>query len=286
MKRFFNIFIFIILPPLITLVTIIFLYKLIPNNLLKSIIFFVSCFLSFLIFYFKVINKPTLFKSFFTLNVSLSILFSTYLLLKHFEILDYFSNVNIIKNFILSTGFLGVFIYVLLHFLQVVFLPIPAVILILAGTLIYGPFESAIYTTIGIMLGSYVSFYIGRIFGLKIVNWIVGSENVLKYQQKLSKNGDFLLAMAFLFPFFPDDVLCMIAGLTDMSFKRFFMISTLTRPIGVFTLCYFGGGTIIPYNFGGFSLMLLLLILVVVLFFILMKNQNKITKMFNRDKNK
>ncbi len=269
-----------IIPIALLIFCIIFFSELILPAILKIILLSFSALLYFLAVYFRMNGKEKTSKSIIVLNYVLAFSLLTYLLIKKYDLLYYLSNVNIIKNFILSTGFSGVFIYILLHFLQVVFLPIPAAILILAGTLIYGPLLSAIYTIIGIMLGSYVSFYIGRFFGRRIVEWMVGADTVSLYQEKMKKNRDYLLFVAFLFPFFPDDILCMIAGLTDMTFKRFFVISTITRPIGVLLLCYFGGGTVIPYTWGGISILLLLIAAIMVLFFIMMKYQSVLEQLF------
>ena len=50
--------------------------------------------------------------------------------------------------------------------------------------------------------------------------------------------------MAFLFPFFPDDMLCILAGLTDISFRRFAVIVLLTRPWGLLFASALGGSTL------------------------------------------
>ena len=71
-------------------------------------------------------------------------------------------------------------------------------------------------------------------------------------------------ALAFLFPFFPDDVLCILAGLTSISVRRFFVIMLLTRPWGLLFSCALGGSTIslplwvmVPIALAGLGLFLL-----------------------------
>ncbi len=41
------------------------------------------------------------------------------------------------------------------------------------------------------------------------------------------------MTMMFLFPFFPDDLLCIAAGITDMKYWEFFVIMLFTRPINI-----------------------------------------------------
>ncbi|MDE6589842.1 MAG: TVP38/TMEM64 family protein, partial [Oscillospiraceae bacterium] len=69
---------------------------------------------------------------------------------------------------------------------------------------------------------------------------------------------------AFLFPFFPDDLLCILAGLTDMPFRRYVLLVVLARPWGLLVACMVGSATVsVPWwgmvllGFGGLALFLL-----------------------------
>ena len=52
------------------------------------------------------------------------------------------------------------------------------------------------------------------------------------------------LTLAFLYPYFPVDVLCILAGLTDISFRRFALIVLLTRPWGLWVASALGGSSL------------------------------------------
>lgn len=54
---------------------------------------------------------------------------------------------------------------------------------------------------------------------------------------------DIFLVLAFLFPFFPDDVLCILAGLTQISFRRFAGIILCARPWGLLFASALGGAS-------------------------------------------
>ena len=60
-----------------------------------------------------------------------------YSVLYYFDILSIFSNVYTLKEYILSTREKGLIIYILIQLLQVVFLPIPASVICIVGSLIY-----------------------------------------------------------------------------------------------------------------------------------------------------
>ena len=52
------------------------------------------------------------------------------------------------------------------------------------------------------------------------------------------------LALLFLFPFFPDDVLCLLAGLTGYSWGWFAGMVLLTRPWGLVFSALIGSGAL------------------------------------------
>ena len=51
-----------------------------------------------------------------------------------------------------------------------------------------------------------------------------------------------------LLPLFPDDLLCLVAGLTDMSWNFFMITQFITRPIGITLVSFFSSGEVIPYH--------------------------------------
>ena len=52
------------------------------------------------------------------------------------------------------------------------------------------------------------------------------------------------LFLTMLFPFFPDDALCMLAGLTNIPLGRFVVIMALSRPWGLIVAALMGSGSI------------------------------------------
>jgi len=199
-----------------------------------------------------------------------------YIILYKLNILDMLSSISSLKKYILSTGSKGVFIYILIQTLQVIFLPIPASIICIVGSLIFGPVLGALYCSLGVLIGSFVSFLIGRIFGYKLVTWIVGVDNTNKYSEIIRTKGIFFLGLAFLLPMFPDDILCFIAGITKLSFKKFLLITLITRPIGVICMAIFGSGYLIPFSGWGVYAWSIILVIAVALVVVVMKWQNQI----------
>ena len=226
------------------------------------------------IFYKKSKQIPS--RLFFVTDIIIFVVSFVIFILNKYDMLEVFSSVATFKEFILSTKSKGMIIYVLVQYLQVLFVPIPSMIITLTGVAIYGPTIGSLLCATGVLLGSYSSFFIGKVFGAKIVQWIVGKDNAIKYADLISKKGKFFLIVAFLLPLFPDDILCMIAGITSMKFKDFFWIALVTRPIGVVCMSFFGGGYIIPFTGWGLFVWPFIIILAIAAVIIMTKYQENI----------
>ena len=184
------------------------------------------------------------------------------------------NSVSKFKSFILSLGFYGRSAFVLFQFLQVTFIPIPSPILIIAGSIIYGSFQAGLLSLAGILLGSAFAFFLGKIFGQKIVRFMVGQEAQKKWTKFLN-NCKFSFVLMMLLPCFPDDILCLVAGLTDMSWTFFMVTQFITRPIGIFSVSIFSSGNLIPYHGWGLIVWAVIFILAFLLIYLSNKyNQN------------
>lgn len=179
--------------------------------------------------------------------VSAVVIVGTYLILLYTGLWEKLNSVEKLKSFILEQGIWGRVFFVFLQFIQVAFLPIPSPLVVVAGSLIYGPFQASLLSLAGILLGSAVAFAIGRIFGKKVVSFMVGKDNQKKWSSYLS-NAKYSFVLMMLLPLFPDDVLCMVAGLTDMSWTFFMVTQLITRTIGIFTMSFLSVGDIIPFS--------------------------------------
>ncbi|MBQ7352120.1 MAG: TVP38/TMEM64 family protein [Clostridia bacterium] len=257
------------------------------GNLTKYILIFLPHILFVLSILFKIYDKKLLYKLFISVFYLLNIIVIAYLVLLKLNIISMFSSINGLKNYILSTKEKGVFVYILIQLLQVVFLPIPASIICIVGSLIYGPILGSIYCCIGVLGGSYISYFLGKIFGYKLVAWIVGKDNTDKYSEIIQNRGFVFLALAFLLPMFPDDILCFIAGITQMKTSVFFWVTLITRPIGVVFMAIFGGGHIIPFNGWGLYAWGAILLVAVAFVYIIYRWQDQlqefiISKIFHK----
>ena len=199
----------------------------------------------------------------------------TYYVLKKTGAWESVNSVEKIKTLILSLGFYGRLFFVLLQFLQVTFLPIPSTITTLAGLLVYGPLQTSLLSLSGILLGSTFAFFLGRQFGRKIVTFMVGTESCKKWTKFLTE-AKYSFFIMMILPIFPDDILCLVAGLTDMSWAFFVITNLISRPLAVFSTCFLGSGDIIPYEGWGLVVWAILLIGVAVVLYLSFKYRKQI----------
>lgn len=216
------------------------------------------------------------------LNVVAALVLVSYIALYYSGVLEKINNVEELRKFVKESGQWGILVLFGLTLLQVVVLPIPAAVTILIGVLMYGPTVSFIVSTLGTIAGSIICFLLGKFFGYKVVAWIIGDEKAKKYADFINEKGKIPFIVMLLFPFFPDDILCMAAGLTKMTFKFFIITVVLTRPVMIAFVSYFGTGDIIPFSGWGIPVWIGMFVFAVALLYFI---NYFIDKRKNGDKN-
>ena len=197
--------------------------------------------------------------------------------LKRTGFLEKINSVAEFREYIASFGNSAVLLFILIQFLQVVVLPIPSFITVGAGVLLFGALKGSIFSVTGIILGSVVAFLIGRIFGFKVAKWLVGEDSLNKGLKAIKGKDKIVLTFMFLFPFFPDDVLCFVAGITTMSPLFFIIMIIIARLITVFASSYSINNSIIPYNtWWGILLWIVFFVITIVITILIYKYGEKI----------
>lgn len=190
-----------------------------------------------------------------------------------------------LKETINSYEGLGKLIYVLINFLQTTIIPITNIPTIMAGVYLFDPFVAATLATIGVLLGSIVSFYLGRILGRKTVEWIVGKDNLDKYLAMAKGRENVVIFLILLLPGFPDDIICLIAGLTKMSWKFFIISILITRTIPTYLTAF--TSNLIPLDkLWGIAIWIAIYIVALLAGRYVLKYWDNIVKFFEKFKNK
>ncbi|HEY4513510.1 MAG TPA: VTT domain-containing protein [Candidatus Paceibacterota bacterium] len=131
--------------------------------------------------------------------------------------------------------------FILIQALQVIITPISHYSIGVIGGFLYGPYLGALYNWIGRMIGHTAAFFIARTFGRKFAEKFVTPETLQKYDKYVS-NKSFVLFLLYFLPFFPDDELSYLSGLSKMKFRAFFVAAFFGHIGGSLSLAYVGGG--------------------------------------------
>ena len=185
------------------------------------------------------------------------------------------TSIEALREYIESSGNWAVWVFILFQFLQVVILPIPSTVTVMAGVALFGPLKCSLFSFIGIFIGSVLAFGIGRWLGYKVVSWIVGKEDLDKWLKKIKGKDYLILSIMFLLPLFPDDVLCFIAGLSSMTWGYFLVMIFVTRALSI-TLSAYSFDTIPFTTWWGILCWALIISAVVALFWLVCKYSDKI----------
>lgn len=225
------------------------------------------------------LKRDALFKSGFVLVCCAFVIVAVVALISEFAHLNEYptdeEKISKLTEIIKSTGGWGMVIYVIVQILQVVILPLPAAVCYIPGSLIWGPLVSTLLASLGVLLGSVIAYVIGRFFGKKVVIWIAGKKTCEKYSKIIGKKGKGIFVLMQILPFFPDDILCMVAGMTSMNFPFFLITMVFVRPFVIAAYCYLGSGTLIPFSGWGIPVWIAIFAVCIVLAVLSFKYQDK-----------
>ena len=123
-------------------------------------------------------------------------------------------------------GQAGLFVLLVL---QVFVAVIPGHALILAGSYAYGFTTGLLITLVSTVLGSQVAFTISRRYGRQAVYRLVNPQVICRWDKLAAGQGALFFFFAFVLPIFPSDLMCYVAGLGNISPRRFFAANFMGR---------------------------------------------------------
>ena len=147
----------------------------------------------------------------------------------------------ILKGVILSYGSFSILVFIFMQVLQVVVFFIPGEFIQIAGGYIFGTFLGGLISLIGITLGSAIAYFVSDRYGRPLVEKLLLNKKVIFFR-KILKAGSkkTVVFMFYLIPGIPKDALAYICGVSNISFRDFFIFSTLGRIPGIFISSFFG----------------------------------------------
>ncbi len=152
------------------------------------------------------------------------------------------------SHLLIRLGIFGPIIFIIVQITQIIYPIVPFGLTNVIGDLIFGHFWGFVFNCIGMLIGSSINFFLGRHYGEGFLLAFIDDKTYDRYREKMNRGNGFkkLLIVGFILPIFPDDIFCIISGMSKMTFKEFFRIVLFYRPISLFVFTFMSS-TIIQF---------------------------------------
>ncbi|MBF0121497.1 MAG: TVP38/TMEM64 family protein [Desulfobacterales bacterium] len=115
---------------------------------------------------------------------------------------NFLSDKEKVTIFINSFGFAAPIVFISIQILQVVFAPIPGEVTGFIGGYLFGITKSFLFSTIGLTIGSWINFSLGRFLGEKYIQKLIPTHYFDRLDKIVKHEGLFIILVFFIFPGF------------------------------------------------------------------------------------
>lgn len=153
-----------------------------------------------------------------------------------------FSSVADLQHFIKNFGNFAIAAFIVVQAIQPIVPFLPGGFATIVGMLMFGNIPGVLYSYIGLVIGEVGLFLLVRRFGSKFARLVLSEKNFEKFETTLQDHTQDikkLLIVCFIFPFLPDDLTCLVAGMTDLSFREYLKIVLIFKIWSVVSYGYF-----------------------------------------------
>lgn len=188
------------------------------------------------------------------------------------KVIAVFRNSQAVTALVQNSGPWGWIILIILLILQAFLAFIPGQGLMLASGYIYGFWQGLLLTWFGLTLGGQISFWLARRYGRPFASRFVSKKVLARWDSFASRQGVGFYIVSLFLPIFPNDAMCFVAGLGEISFRRFLVANMIGRFIATAAMTFVGAyGTQIPTTVW---VVLLIVLVLFLLFWKLQKNSH------------
>lgn len=150
------------------------------------------------------------------------------------DFLNRFENIDDIVAFLERYETESIFIYIGLQILQIVISIIPGQVFQMAAGYLYSFWPALFFALIGAVIGTAISFLLAKVLGRDFLHLFFGQEKMNYYIERLnSKQAYTIVFLIYLIPGIPKDMVSYAAGVSEMKFKAFVILSTVGRLPGM-----------------------------------------------------
>lgn len=151
-------------------------------------------------------------------------------------LIQFISDPASFRQWVDSHGWYSRLVYIGMVIFQVIIAIIPGEPFEIAAGYAIGAVEGTILAIAGAAIGSIITFWLVRLWGMKLIRVFFSDEQINSVRfLKTSERRDFLFLIIYMIPGTPKDLLGYFAGVTDIRFPVFFLMCTLGRIPSVIT---------------------------------------------------
>ena len=174
--------------------------------------------------------------------------------------------------YLMANKHISALIILILQILQVIICVIPGQPIQFAASYMLGVGGGLLLSLIGAAIGATIAFYLAKLLGRDMLYLFFDKNKVQDYQRKLnSGKGLLIVLLIYVLPGVPKDLVAYVAGISEMKFKPFIIISTIGRcpgMIGSLLLGHFYGAG----NYRAIGVVIIAAVIILIICFIKRKS--------------
>lgn len=152
----------------------------------------------------------------------------------------WFVDIDAVTSAIQGYGLWGPTVLFALFVLQTFFAFIPGQGLMVASGYIYGFSGGIMISWFSLVAGGQMAFWLARRYGRPFAEKWVSASILDRWDRSAAGQGIAFYVVTLVLPFFPNDAMCYVAGLGNMSSRRFLTANILGRGIACFFTALIG----------------------------------------------
>jgi len=153
-----------------------------------------------------------------------------------------------LMEYVGSFGNFSYVIFIFLIILEVVFAPIPPLVLYTLGGALFGAFLGGVLTLVGNLIGALIAFSIARKFGRNFVERKIDKNVRKKFDNFSERYGGFSLFLLRVNPLTTSDIFSYLSGLSKMKIKSFILGTSFGLVPMIFIQTYLGEAFVRTHN--------------------------------------
>ncbi len=148
---------------------------------------------------------------------------------------------NLILEYLNQNRHIAILLIIGLQIIQVVVCFLPGQPIQFASSYMFGVLPGLLFSVIGAVIGTTISFYLAKLLGSEAVHIFFGEERLNDYRDKLNSGRGLLLAfLIYLIPGIPKDLVSYAAGISEIRFRPFLLVATVGRLPGMLGSLFLG----------------------------------------------